>query len=187
MNKPQKAFVFVTLFLIGSQFNFLQAQTTAEIKDGLYKIMLAFPDNFRSLRGQSASNTDPNSFHSNYEIPGTYFCTINKNDDNGSWEWAGTVTTSDDEEDEDKMEKIFKQWKTSIDNVDFNGIKLIPYKDDRYTTKYTDILYEEGFAWRLDNSRNNVDTRYKKFTVRLEVFQYKKDGYLVVQLLVSDN
>ena len=147
--------------------------------------MLSFPNHFYSLRGGPASNTDPNCYHSKLEVPGTYYCTISKGSDDNSWYWEGVITTSDDEEDENKMEKIFKQWKNTIDNLVLGGVRLVPFKDNRYTTENTDKFYEEGYAWRFDNSRNNIDARYRKFTIRLEAID--DDGYLVVRLLISDN
>jgi len=185
MNASLKKFILAVSFVLFSSYNFLQGQSVSSISDSLYRVMLAFPGQFHSLKGESAFFIDPNAYYSTLFVPGIWDCLVMKNPDNGSWEWQGTITDSNDEEDEDEMEKTFKKWKATIDNMTLGGVRLVSYKDNRYTTENTDKFYEEGYAWRLDNSRNNIDARYRKFTIRLECIH--EDDYLEVRLLISDN
>ena len=176
---------FIVAFILFSVCNsFLHAQTIEETRGGLYKLMMAFPSKFQTLKGRPASATDPNVFFSTIEIPGTDYCVVKKDNSTGSWEWEGTITSSDDEE-EDDMEKTFKEWRKKLTELDINGAKLKPYASGKYTTENKDKFYEEGYAWRLDNSRNNIDPKYRNFTVRLECMRFE-DDFLVVRLLISD-
>lgn len=185
MNVQIKKYWLILIMLLLVTVNPLVAQTTQALRDSLYKVMLAFPSGFHSLKGRPASSTNPNSFYSTTAIPGSDYSVITKDPSTAKWEMEVTITTSDDLE-EEEMEKLFKEWIRKLGATDLGGAKLKPYSDGRYTNDNEDKFYEEGHAWRLDNSRNNIAQAYRNFTIRLECVRPEGD-FLVVRLLISDN
>lgn len=184
-NATFKTLITSISFTLLSLYNYVQGQSISEAKEALYKIMLDFPNQFQSLK--ESRGVDPDDYISKIWIPDVDYCIVHKNQDNGTWEWQGTIADNGDEPDEDEMEKEFKRWKVMLDNMDLGGVRLVGYNDGRYNKKNKNAttVYEEGYAWRLDNSRNNIDVRYQKFTIRLECT--REDDHLEVKLIICDN
>ena len=181
-------FLLIMAFSLILPLTTLQAQPVRQympaIRDSIYKIMLDFPNQFQSLREGRGVNSG--EYISKVWIPTVDYCIVKQDQSNYKWDWRGTISDSGDEPDEDEMERLFKEWKLMLDMMDIAGIRLVPYKTNRYTTENKNKFYEEGYAWRLDNSRNNIDPRFQMFTIRLECVRHSED-HLEVRLLISDN
>jgi len=182
MRTTFKTFIAIAAFVLLSSGTSAQLQNATAIRDSIYTIMLSFPYQFYSLRGGPSYDS---KYQSTLFIPDTHLCVIGQNEKNGSWEWECTVTTIEDEDSEDDVEKKYNQWRKMLDNLELGGVRLVPYKGGKYSLVDPKAKFEEVHAWRLDNSRNNIDPRFQKFTIRLEAIDY--DGeYLEVKLVISD-
>jgi hypothetical protein len=102
----------------------------------------------------------------------------------GKMEFKSTIE-SNEEMSSDSFKKLLEKWKARIAAADFNGVPLVPYKNDKYSKDPHD-MYWLGEAWRLKTDGYSIDPRYLSMTIRLELLDLDQGG-LMLRLLVTDN
>ncbi len=143
------AFISLSGFAVAQDKNLLQKQ--------LMEIMLDFPNQYRNLKQPK------DSFFLKFRISGTTDDAIFMGSGNGTYISAFLSTPQSDEE----AKALFEKWSALISSIDFNGAVLT--SKDCEKGKFG--VYCR--AWKLDNSKNNIDPRYAGYTIKIEVIKIR--------------
>ncbi len=121
------------------------------------EIMLDFPNQFRNLKQPK------DSFFLKFRISGTTDDPIVMGAGKGTYISAFLSTPQTDEE----AKTLFEKWSALISSIDFNGAVLTAKdcKKDKYGVYCR--------AWKLDNSKNNIDPRYVDFTIEIDIIKIR--------------
>lgn len=132
---------------------FATAQDKSLLQKQLMEIMLDFPNQFKNLKQPK------DSFFLKFRISGTTDDAILMGSGNGTYISAFLSTPRSDEE----AKALFEKWSVLISSIDFNGAVLAA----KHCEKSKFGLYCR--EWKLDNSKNNIDSRYAGFTIKVDV------------------
>ncbi|MBX2939764.1 MAG: hypothetical protein KF880_06780 [Ferruginibacter sp.] len=175
--------IHYVVFVLASLFAPLavEAQNKETLNGQFMEILLSFPSKFSTINDGTGKYSLKGHYRSKVQIDGTVRSALKEDIFTGKLEFV-SIILSDENKDLKEFENAFNTWKKIIAALDLNGAKLVPYVSDRH--KDND-MYIQTAAWRLDNSKNNIESKYSTFTIWLQLLDLDQGGYMV-EIVVSD-
>lgn len=160
------AFLLFFVFLFRPAF----AQDKAVLENQLLQILNDYTNKFKNLKYPS------DTFRLKFRLNGTtekgFF--LGKNND-----LISIALGSPKSSDEAKL--LFNKWVSLINQIDFNGVKMIGIPCSNSCGDYVEYSEEWGF----DKKRKDLDLRYFSFTIKIEVINYL--GAYDVSMFIGKN
>ncbi len=157
------------------------AQNTETLNGQFMQILLSYPTKFNTINDGAGKYPLKGHFRSKVQIEGTERSGLQEDIFTGKLEFVSNIL-SDEDKDLEEFENAFDTWKKIIAALDFNGARLVPYVSAQ--PKHGG-MYIKTAAWRLDNSENNIEWKYRTFTIWLEFLDLDQGGNMV-RMVVSD-
>ncbi|MBK9937904.1 MAG: hypothetical protein IPP02_05855 [Chitinophagaceae bacterium] len=100
--------------------------------------------------------------------------------------WQLEANVLDDENDpitRKEFEAMFNMFQNAINKMNMQGIKLV--RSDDSMIKAGGCWIIKLSKWQLDNSLKNIESKYLRFTIRLEIVDFGEGG-TVLRIVVTD-